>query len=81
MPGIWVQKITTRQPTDDMIEVAIVSLEEALRADGEQVPEGSTEFERAPLDPPVPAGVPADMPPSGEVSPAAPTPDEAAGRL
>ena len=23
-PGIWVQKITTRQPTDDMIEVAIV---------------------------------------------------------
>ena len=39
-PGILVQKITTKQPTDDMIEVAIVSLEEALRADGEAVPEG-----------------------------------------
>jgi uncharacterized protein YqhQ len=56
MPGIWVQKITTRQPTDDMIEVAIVSLEEALKADGEPVPEGSAEFARAPLDPPVVAG-------------------------
>ena len=53
MPGIWVQKITTRQPTDDMIEVAIVSLEEALLADGETVPEGSADFARAPLDPPV----------------------------
>jgi hypothetical protein len=53
MPGIWVQKITTRQPTDDMIEVAIVSLEEALKADGEPVTEGSAEFERFPLDPPV----------------------------
>ncbi len=29
-PGIWVQMITTKQPTDDMIEVAIVSLERAL---------------------------------------------------
>ena len=56
MPGIWVQMITTRQPTDDMIEVAIVSLEEALMADGEPVPEGSADFARAPLDPPVVAG-------------------------
>ena len=30
LPGIWVQMITTKQPTDDMIEVAIVSMEEAL---------------------------------------------------
>ena len=29
-PGILVQKITTKQPSDDMIEVAIVSMEEAL---------------------------------------------------
>ncbi len=49
MPGIWVQKITTRQPTDDMIEVAIVSMEQALVADGETVPDGSASFEREPL--------------------------------
>ena len=41
MPGIWLQSITTRQPDDSMIEVAIVSLQEALRADGEAIPEGS----------------------------------------
>jgi uncharacterized protein YqhQ len=51
LPGIWVQAITTRRPTDDMIEVAIVSLEEALVADGESVPEGSAELARAPLEP------------------------------
>jgi hypothetical protein len=48
-PGILVQKITTRQPTDDMIEVAIVSMVEALAADGEAVPDGSAAFEREPL--------------------------------
>jgi uncharacterized protein YqhQ len=46
-PGIWVQKITTKQPTDDMIEVAIVSLEEALKADGQAVPDGSADFPRS----------------------------------
>src|SRR5438552_2404240 len=40
-PGILVQKITTRQPTNDMIEVAIVSMEQALQADGETLPAGS----------------------------------------
>jgi len=40
-PGILVQKITTRQPTMDMIEVAIVSMEQALKADGEKLPRGS----------------------------------------
>ena len=40
-PGILVQKITTRQPSPDMIEVAIVSMEQALKADGEQLPAGS----------------------------------------
>ena len=29
-PGILVQMITTKQPTDDMIEVAIVAMEETL---------------------------------------------------
>jgi hypothetical protein len=55
-PGILVQKITTRQPTDDMIEIAIVSMEEALRADGEALPAGSGTLERDPLEP---AGKPA----------------------
>jgi uncharacterized protein YqhQ len=40
-PGILVQMITTRQPSVDMIEVAIVSMEEALKADGEALPLGS----------------------------------------
>ena len=39
-PGLLVQMITTKQPTDDMIEVAIVSMEQALEADGESVPDG-----------------------------------------
>ncbi|HEX7471663.1 MAG TPA: DUF1385 domain-containing protein [Candidatus Limnocylindrales bacterium] len=95
MPGIWVQKITTRQPTDDMIEVAIVSLEEALLADGETVPEGSADFARSPLDPPVvpdvaaaseAPDVAAPAPTEGSAAAAAaaavirPAPDEAAGR-
>jgi uncharacterized protein YqhQ len=49
-PGIWVQAITTKQPTDAMIEVAIVSLEQAMEADGAEVPPGSTVFARRPLD-------------------------------
>ena len=48
-PGIWVQKITTKQPTDAMLEVAIVSIEQALLADGEELPAGSGQIGRAPL--------------------------------
>ena len=33
-PGLQLQRITTQEPTDDMLEVAIVALEEALVADG-----------------------------------------------
>jgi uncharacterized protein YqhQ len=33
-PGLMLQKITTQDPTDDMLEVAIAALEEALREDG-----------------------------------------------
>jgi hypothetical protein len=62
-PGILVQKITTKRPTDDMIEVAISSMEEALEADGNPIPAGSTVFERDPLrlpsgDTPAPATEP-----------------------
>jgi uncharacterized protein YqhQ len=50
-PGIWVQAITTRQPSDDMIEVAIVSLERALVADGNEIPDGSSDYAARPLNP------------------------------
>jgi uncharacterized protein YqhQ len=33
-PGLWLQGLTTRQPDDRMVEVAIVALQEALIADG-----------------------------------------------
>jgi uncharacterized protein YqhQ len=51
-PGILVQMITTKQPTDDMIEVAIVAVEEALRADGEPIPEGGLDLLREPMPAP-----------------------------
>ncbi len=57
-PGILVQLITTKRPTDDQIEVAIVSMEQALVADGQAVPNGSVLFERERLEP-EPAAAPA----------------------
>ena len=48
-PGILVQMITTKQPTDDMIEVAIVSMQEALSADGETIPANAEQLERDPM--------------------------------
>jgi uncharacterized protein YqhQ len=59
-PGLMLQKITTQEPTDDMLEVAIVALEEALREDG-RLPEAGTPAEAAL------AGEPA----AGELAPAA----------
>ena len=32
-PGLWVQRITTKEPTEDMLEVAIISTKCALRED------------------------------------------------
>src|SRR3954466_8279837 len=55
-PGILVQMITTRQPTVDMIEVAIVSMEQALKADGEALPLGSGTLPRDVMVLPSPAG-------------------------
>jgi uncharacterized protein YqhQ len=49
-PGMLVQMITTKQPSDDQIEIAIVSMEQALEADGEQVPENSELPERQRLE-------------------------------
>lgn len=48
-PGIWVQMITTKQPDDSMIEVAIAALSLALVADGETVPAGSLELATVPI--------------------------------
>ena len=32
-PGLWMQRITTREPTEDMLEIAIISIKCALRDD------------------------------------------------
>ena len=56
-PGILVQMITTKRPSDDQIEVAIASMEQALEADGESIPAGSDQPVRAPLR--LPSAVPA----------------------
>jgi uncharacterized protein YqhQ len=63
-PGILVQKITTRQPTDDMIEVAIVSMQQALLADGEVLPAGSGMLARSPLEVPGLQAQPSAVPPN-----------------
>lgn len=49
LPGIWLQAITTRQPDDSMIEVAIASMREALAANGEEAPGGSLDPPRRPI--------------------------------
>jgi uncharacterized protein YqhQ len=42
VPGLWLQRITTRPPEPDMIEVAIASFQEVLRREAERAgsPEG-----------------------------------------
>jgi uncharacterized protein YqhQ len=49
LPGIWLQRITTRQPDDSMIEVAIASMQEAIAANGETAPDGSADPVREPI--------------------------------
>lgn len=53
LPGIWLQGITTKQPDDSMIEVAIASMQEALAANKEAAPAGSID----PVRRPIPSGV------------------------
>jgi uncharacterized protein YqhQ len=53
-PGIWLQRITTQPPDDGMIEVAVASLREALRANGQAAPDGSLDPPRVPLFPATP---------------------------
>jgi uncharacterized protein YqhQ len=49
LPGIWLQSITTKQPDDGMIEVAIASMREAIAANNDVAPEGSEDPERRPI--------------------------------
>jgi uncharacterized protein YqhQ len=49
-PGLWVQRITTKEPTEDMLEVAITSLKCALRDD---YPEFKKFFDDKPWEPKV----------------------------
>jgi uncharacterized protein YqhQ len=74
-PGLLVQMITTKQPSDDMIEVAIVSMEQALVADGASIPVGSSEFEQRPMRLPemAPGSATAPTLPAAPVGTTAPT--------
>ena len=45
VPGIWLQNITTQEPDDDQLEVAIVSLKESLKLEPNEV-ETAPVFER-----------------------------------
>jgi len=49
LPGIWLQAITTREPDDSMIEIAIASMQEALAANGEEPPADSWDPPRRPI--------------------------------
>ena len=46
-PGLWMQKITTKEPTEDMLEVAITSLKCALR---DEYPEFNEFYEAKPWE-------------------------------
>jgi uncharacterized protein YqhQ len=39
MPGLWLQRLTTREPTLDQIEVSVRALGEVLRLEGRMTPE------------------------------------------
>ena len=71
-PGIWVQMITTKTPTDDMIEVAIVSLQHALVADGQEIPQGSSVLASRPLSAQADLGAPANADAPANAGEAAP---------
>ena len=47
LPGLWLQKLTTREPDDDQIEVALVALrttleKEELRAGASSPPDSNS---------------------------------------
>jgi uncharacterized protein YqhQ len=40
-PGIWLQNLTTREPSDDQLEVAIYALKESLKLEPQELAVGS----------------------------------------
>jgi uncharacterized protein YqhQ len=38
-PGMWLQRLTTRQPSDDQVEVSIRALRRVLERDQAETPE------------------------------------------
>jgi uncharacterized protein YqhQ len=46
-PGLWVQRLTTKEPTEDMLQIAIISTKCALR---DEVPEFKEFFEARPWE-------------------------------
>ena len=42
MPGVWMQNLTTREPSDDQLEVAIYALKESLKLEPEPVAQAVT---------------------------------------
>ncbi|MHC0035947.1 DUF1385 domain-containing protein [Pseudoneobacillus sp. C159] len=43
LPGLWLQLLTTKEPTDDQVEVAILSFNELLRIEREAEGQGESE--------------------------------------
>ena len=46
-PGLMLQKLTTREPTDDQLEVALASLKVVLKAEKETAPAAREAEDRA----------------------------------
>jgi len=42
LPGLWLQGMTTSEPDDDQIEVALVALKKAIEIDAEEAPQPSS---------------------------------------
>lgn len=40
-PGLWLQRLTTREPTDDQLEVALISIEKTLWREAQAEPEAA----------------------------------------
>ena len=40
-PGIWLQNLTTREPSDDQLEVAIYALKESLKLEPQELAVGN----------------------------------------
>jgi uncharacterized protein YqhQ len=38
-PGLWLQRLTTREPSDDQVEVSILALQRVIEKEEEETPE------------------------------------------